>query len=94
MKGNSIFTLLLLGALGYVAYEMFGQGQSLGTALTFGGMLPKVPGLTGMGCASCYKPTPGLGSIFPTGIYGGYAPTMGMTSIPTRTEKLYNARIE
>jgi hypothetical protein len=89
MKGNNIMTLLLLGALGYVAYEMFGMGQTLGTALTFGGMIPRIPGLTGMGCPGC-PPRPGLGYIVPTTLYGGYAPPAGMTSIPTRSERLFN----
>ena len=94
MKGNNILTLVLLGAIGYIAYEMFGLGQSLGTALTFGGIVPKIPGLTGLGCPNC-PPTPGLGYIVPSrdGVYGGYAPPSGVASIPTRSERLYNARL-
>jgi len=87
---KNLSTLLILGAIGYVAYEMFGMGQTLGTALTFGGAIPKIPGLTGLGCPGCL-PTPGLGYIVPGNIYSGYAPN-GSSSFPTRAEAAYARR--
>lgn len=90
-RGN-ILSLVMLAAVGYVVYEMYGKGQSLGTALTFGGMLPKIPGLTGLGCPGC-TPQAGLGYIVRSayGVYSGYAPT-GSSSLPTKTERAYAAR--
>lgn len=91
--------MVLLGAMAYVAYEVFMGGQSLGQALTFGGVFPRIPGVAGfpkypglvggIGCPSC--PKPGIGAIYSGNIYGGYVP-MGANVI-TKTERAYNMRV-